>query len=233
MPYSLGPLAGRDFSAVVFDMDGTLIDSTPAVERSWVRWAEEEQVPRERLGGMHGVPARGIVERLLPPHRWDAAEARIHAIELDDTDGIEPLPGATHAIDALADGGGGLRVAIATSCTRPLAEARLAATGLPRPEVVVTVDDVASGKPAPDPFLEAARRLGADPAACLVVEDAPSGLRAARAAGCATLAVATTTPRDVLLSGGDADAVVGTLADVRFVLRDSGAVVELAGVTGR
>ncbi len=233
MPHSLGPLAGRDFAAVVFDMDGTLIDSTPAVERSWVRWAEEEQVPRERLEGMHGVPARGIVEQLLPPHRWETAEARIHAIELGDTDGIEPLPGAARAIDVLADGGAGVRVAIATSCTRPLAEARLAATGLRRPEVVVTVDDVARGKPAPDPFLEAARRLGTDPVGCLVVEDAPSGLRAARSAGCATLAVTTTTPRHVLLSHGDADAVVDTLADVRFVVGDSGAVVELVGVTGR
>ncbi len=226
MPLSLGPVADRTFAAVIFDLDGTLIDSTAAVERSWRRWAEEEDVPAARLAGLHGVPARGIVERVLPPERWDAAERRIHAIELADTAGIEVLPGASAALAALAGATGAgvapVRAAIATSCTRPLAEARLSATGLARPPVVVTVDDVARGKPAPDPFLEAARQLGVDPAACLVVEDAPSGLEAARAAGCATLAVTTTTPPETLRSGGGADAVVATLADVVVVLDASG-----------
>jgi mannitol-1-/sugar-/sorbitol-6-phosphatase len=102
--------------------------------------------------------------------------------------------------------------AIATSCTVQLAEARIAAAQLLPPSVLVTADDVTHGKPHPEPFLEAARRLGVDPGRCLVVEDAPKGLEAAQAAGCFTLAVVTTTPRELL----DADAVVADLSEIRF-----------------
>jgi sugar-phosphatase len=224
MPGTLGTLDGRDFAAVLFDMDGTLIDSIPVVVRSWLRWAEEEGVDPRRLVGFHGVPARGIAEKLLPPERVDAAVERIEAIETADTDGITILPGALAALAALS---GDDLCAIATSCTRVLADARIAATALPVPRVVVTASDVDRGKPHPDPFLLAAQRLGVDPAHCLVVEDAPGGLEAARAAGCATLAVTTTTePADLV-----ADAVVATLADVRFE-RAGGRVLVTGVVTG-
>jgi sugar-phosphatase len=218
MPGTLGTLDGRDFAAVLFDMDGTLIDSIPVVVRSWLRWAQEEGVDPARLVGFHGVPARGIAEKLLPAERVDAAVDRIEAIETADTEGITVLPGTLAALAALTGTGtgGGDLCAIATSCTRPLAAARIEATGLPAPRVVVTASDVRQGKPHPDPFLLAARNLRVDPAQCLVVEDAPGGLEAARAAGCATLAVATTTvPADLL-----ADAVIGTLGDVRFSVVD-------------
>jgi mannitol-1-/sugar-/sorbitol-6-phosphatase len=204
----LGPLSGRDFAAVIFDMDGTLVDSTAAVVRSWARWAEEEQIDPRRLQGFHGIPAMGIIAMVLPEERWQSAVERITALELADTEGIALLPGAAEALAALPPA----RCAIATSCTRDLAQARLEVSGLSAPRVVVTVDDVTRGKPHPEPFLEAARRLGVPAEHCLVVEDAPGGLEAARAAGCATLAVTTTTPAEEL----DADAVVGTLADVRF-----------------
>jgi len=204
----LAPLIGRRFAAVLFDMDGTLIDSTPVVVRSWVTWALERGIAPERLEGHHGVPAAQIVRGLVPEEDVEAAIARINALEIADVDGITMLPGAAAAVAALPEA----RRAIVTSCTRPLATARIAATGLLAPSVVVTADDVTTGKPDPAPYLLGARRLGVDPADCLVVEDAPSGLLAARAAGAATLAVTTTTPADRL----DADAVVGTLADVRF-----------------
>jgi sugar-phosphatase len=212
MPRRLGTLEGRSFAAVLFDMDGTLIDSIPVVIRSGLRWAQEEGVDPHDLAGFHGVPARGVISALLPPERVDAAFERIEAIEVADTDGITVLPGTLDALGALT--GAVDLCAIATSCTRPLADARLLATGLPAPRVVVTASDVAQGKLHPDPFLLAASGLGADPADCLVVEDAPSGLEAARAAGCATLAVTTTTTAADLV----ADAVVRTLADVRFAV---------------
>lgn len=212
MPGALGSLEGRDFAAVLFDMDGTLIDSTPVVVRSWLRWAEEEEVDPRRLAGFHGVPARAIAERLLPVERVEAAVERIDAIELADTQGITILPGAADALRALQPA----HCAIATSCTTPLALARIAATALPAPAVVVTASDVERGKPHPDPYLLAASRLGADPAHCLVVEDAPSGLEAARAAGCSTLAVTTTTARADLI----ADAVVEHLGEVSFAVTD-------------
>lgn len=222
MPGSRGSLSGRHFAAVVFDMDGTLVDSTPAVVRSWLRWADEEDVDPSRLRGYHGIPASGIVTELLPADRWEAALARITAIELADTEGIGVLPGALEALTAVPPE----QAAIATSCTRDLAWARIEATALPAPKVVVTVDDVERGKPSPDPFLEAARRLGADPAECLVVEDAPGGLTAARAAGCATLAVRTTTPDEELV----ADLAVDSLARVRFVV--SGRFVRVEEASG-
>lgn len=229
MPRSLGTLEGRTFAAVLFDMDGTLIDSIPVVIRSWVRWAQEEGVDPRRLAGFHGVPARGVISALLPPERVDAAFERIEAIEIADTEGIAILPGAVDALNALsaARTDGSDLAAIATSCTTPLALARIAATGLPAPAVVVTASDVAQGKPHPDPFLLAAARLGVNPADCLVVEDAPGGLEAARAAGCATLAVSTTTAVADLI----ADAVVGTLADVRLSVV-AGRVRVTAEVTG-
>ncbi len=216
---ALGRLDDEVFEAVIFDMDGTLIDSTPAVVRAWNTWAVEQGVTREQLQGHHGVPSAGVIRLLLPPERQAAAILRINELEIADVHDIVVLPGAAEALASLA----GARNAIATSCTRPLAKARIAAAQLVPPSVVVTVDDVRRGKPDPDPFLEAARRLGVDPTRCLVVEDAPKGLQAAHAAGCFTLAVVTTTARDEL----DADAVVDNLASVTFDVGPAGITVRL------
>ena len=200
------------FAAVIFDMDGTLIDSTPAVLRAWARWAEEHGLPAERLQGFHGVPSAGVVRAVLAPERTATAIERINELELTDVDDIVVLPGAAEALAELP----AAQIAIATSCTTPLAAARIGASGLQPPAVLVTASDVVHGKPAPDPFLLAAHRLGVDPADCLVVEDAPKGLQAAKAAGCATLALVTTTPREEL----DADLVVPDLSAVRWDYRD-------------
>jgi sugar-phosphatase len=210
----LGRLADRFFEAVIFDLDGTLIDSTPAVLRSWAPWMREHGLRPEDHAGHHGLPSASVVRALLPADRHDAAIARINELEIADVSDIVVLPGAIEAVEALRDA----RNAIATSCDLRLAKARIAAAKLEPPSVLVTADDVTRGKPAPDPFLEAARRLQVGPANCLVVEDSPMGLQAARAAGCATLAVITTTPADELI----ADAVVGTLADVRFEVTPDG-----------
>ena len=211
---SLGKLTDQLFDAVIFDMDGTLIDSTPAVDRAWTTWAEEHGLTRADLAGNHGVPSAGVVRKVLPSDQHEAAIERINVLELEDVDGIDVLPGAAEALASLVNA----KNAIATSCTIPLARARIAAAELVPPSVLVTADDVERGKPAPDPFLEAARRLGVEPARCLVVEDAPAGLEAAKAAGCFTLAVVTTTPRDKLF----ADAVVTDLSAVTFEVTDRG-----------
>ena len=156
----------------------------------------------ERLLGFHGVPAVGVIAELLPEGDREAAFDRILALEVADVDDIVVLPGAADLLGALA--AGGVPTAIVTSGTRDLAEARLAATRLPHPPVVVTASDVPRGKPWPDPWLEGARRLGVDPRACLVVEDTAAGLRAGRAAGCrALVAVLGTTPREELEAVAD------------------------------
>lgn len=207
------PLSDRTFAAVLFDNDGTLIDSTPAVVRSWSIWAQEYEVDMLDLAGYHGVPAAAIIAEVAPHADQQAALQRIIDIEESDTDGVQALPGAVEALSAL----GGL-AAIVTSATRGLAVARLNAAGIPLPDALVTADDITRGKPDPEPYLLAAEWLGVDPASCLVVEDAPSGLRAGRAAGSATLAVLTTSERREL----EADLVVSDLAEVEFVAQDGG-----------
>lgn len=170
--------------AVLFDMDGTLIDSTPAVDRSWAAW---ERLWGVRLGvraSALGMPARDIVAARVPPADAEAAFRDIERLEVEDVAGITVLPGARELLAAIPAG----RWAIATSCSAPLAAARLAAAGIDAP-AVITASDTARGKPHPDPYLAAAARLGVPPEACLVVEDAVAGVAAGRAAGCATLGV--------------------------------------------
>src|SRR4051794_31084418 len=114
-------------------MDGTLIDSTPAVARAWTTWAEEHDLTAEQLAGHHGMPSASVIRNLLPEHRHDAAIDRINELELDDVHDIVVLPGAVDALEALASA----RNAIATSCTMPLARARIAAAALVPPSVLV------------------------------------------------------------------------------------------------
>jgi sugar-phosphatase len=207
-------LTHRIFAAVLFDLDSTLIDSSAAIDRSWRRWAAEYDLTVADLGEHTGLPSRVTVARLLAPEDVDVGAALIEQLEVTDTDGVAALPGAAEAMAAVPPD----RQAVVTSCTAALASARLTAGGLVPPRVVVTVDRLRRGKPAPDGYLLAAAELGRAAPDCLVVEDSASGISAARAAGCAVLAVATTTRADQLA----ADLVVGTLADVRFTADDDG-----------
>ncbi|MPQ97768.1 HAD-IA family hydrolase [Modestobacter sp. I12A-02628] len=196
-------------------MDGTLIDSMPGALRAWADWAAEHHVDPARMTGLGGLPAVRIISELLPADQVDAGVRRIAELETAmAAAGIELLPGTAETLATLP----GDRVAIVTSCTRELLASRLAGSGLAAPAEIVTVDDVARGKPHPDPFLLAAERLGADPRRCLVVEDAPAGLAAGRAAGCATLAVGATHPRHEL----DADGHAPDLSHVVFHVRPDG-----------
>jgi sugar-phosphatase len=192
--------------AVLFDMDGTLIDSTHAVDRSWAAW---ERLWHVRLGlraSSLGQPARDIVAARVPAADAEAAFRDIERLEVADTDGVVVLPGVRELLRAIpAD-----RWAVATSCTAPLAAARLAAAGI-EPPVLVTSSDTALGKPDPAPYLAAAARLGVAPEECLVVEDAVAGVQAGRAAGCATLGVLGSVPGATL----GADAIVPDLTAVR------------------
>ena len=214
MPVDLGPLTDRVFAGVIFDLDGTLVDSYPAIIRSWTIWGTEFGISAEQLQDFHGVPAVGVVSALLSADQVAPALTRITDLEENDVDGVIPLPGALDALAALS----GAHAAIATSCHDRLAEARIGAAGLTPPQVLVTVDQVEHGKPAPDCFLLAAEKLGVAPTECLVVEDAAKGVQAARAAGCAALGVLTTTAPDDLR----ADAMVPDLSAVRFVVTPDG-----------
>jgi mannitol-1-/sugar-/sorbitol-6-phosphatase len=208
--------ADRTFDAILFDMDGTLISSIAAVDRSWARWASEYGYDSATFRIPHGTPARTIVERLVPAERVDEASARIDALELADTDGVHLLVGAGELLSSLPTG----RFSIVTSCTRDLAWARIRAAGIVAPTVVVTADDVAQGKPDPEPFARGAELLGMDAARCLVVEDAPAGLAAGRAAGSATLGVSGTHE----LAELDADAHAHSVANIRIITNRDGSL---------
>ncbi|MDF2044681.1 HAD-IA family hydrolase [Microbacterium sp. Kw_RZR3] len=206
----------REFDAVLFDLDGTLVDSTASVVRSWRRFAEHFEVSMEALHANHGQPARTLVGHLLPSDRHAEAIAHVTDLEVTDAVGLRPIRGAGEFFASVP----AERRAIVTSGSVPIATARLAAAGYAQPAVFVTVDDVVNGKPHPEPFLTAAARLGVDPSRCLVVEDAPAGIAAARAAGCAVLALTGTTADEELT----ADLVVDGLDAVRLEVTASGAL---------
>ncbi|WP_241980114.1 HAD-IA family hydrolase [Cryobacterium glaciale] len=212
-PAALSGLVGSRFDAVLFDMDGTLIDSTQAVERAWQRWSNELGI-RNPFGKQgHGRPAEDLVREVVPPERAAVAVIRLRQLEESDTNGVIALPGVQHLLRSLP----AENWAIVTSCTRDLAFARLAAAGLPAPTHMITFDDVEAGKPSADPFLLGASRLGVDPARCLVVEDTVAGLISGRAAGCTTLAVTGTQPLHELRA--HADHVTSSLEDLVLVGR--------------
>ncbi|MBM2614515.1 HAD-IA family hydrolase [Actinoplanes sp. LDG1-06] len=210
----------RDFDAVLFDLDGTLADSTASVLRSWRRFAEEMGVDTELVAQNHGRPARALMTLLLPPERTEEGLARILEIEIADAPTARSLPGAGEFFAAVPAS----RRAVVTSGSRTLATARLHAVGLSAPEVMVTADDVRVGKPDPEPFALAARRLGVDPARCLAVEDAPAGVRSARAAGCTVLAVTGTAFADELK---EADLIVDGLDRLRVATTGNGIRIEV------
>ena len=180
--------------ALLFDLDGTLVDSTASVERNWRKLADKMGVAFSDIEDLiHGIPARQVVPMIEP----DASPERIEELaqflldgESTDTGDVVALPGAIDALDGLPTG----RWAIVTSGSTRLARARITAAGLPLPRNLITADDVAVGKPDPAPYLAGAALLGFPPQRCLVFEDAPAGVASARAAGAQVLGLLTTHP---------------------------------------
>lgn len=178
------------FDAVLFDMDGTILTSIKATERVWGAWGLKHGLDLDAfLPTIHGVRAIDTIRKLnLPGVDADVEAAEIMRAEIEDTDGIEQIAGAADFLASLPTD----RWAVVTSAPRALAERRIAAAGLPTPPKMITAEDVEKGKPQPDCFLTAARRLGADPARCLVFEDAPAGITAAETAGCVVVVISAT-----------------------------------------
>jgi mannitol-1-/sugar-/sorbitol-6-phosphatase len=202
----------RRVSAVLFDLDGVLVESREATERVWVEWARHNSIEEAALrSAMHGVRSADVVRALRPDLDAVAESGELERRQAEDLDGLVAIPGALAALGALK----GDRVAVVTSGTRPLALARLAAVGIEPAAVMVFADDVGCGKPDPEGYLTAARRLGVDPAETLVVEDAPPGIDAAKAAGAAIVAVTSTHARDELAA---ADVVITSLEELPALL---------------
>jgi sugar-phosphatase len=197
-------------SAFLFDMDGVLINSTQVAARVWSQWALEHGFDPETVVSMaHGRPSRTTIRDLMPDCDIEGEDREVQRREMEDVEGVVLLPGARQLLDSLpAD-----RWTIATSCTRPLAEVRLRAAGLPIPEKIVTSSDVKNGKPDPEPYLKAAEKLGFAASDCIVVEDVPAGVTAGKAAGARVIAFLTTLPRPDL-EAARPDWVVRNCADI-------------------
>jgi mannitol-1-/sugar-/sorbitol-6-phosphatase len=197
-------------SAVLFDLDGVLIDSTPAVARVWSRWAVEHGFDPETVVNLaHGRPSRITIRELLPSADLSREDREVERREIEDLEGVVLLPGARQLLNSLPPE----RWTIATSCTRALAEVRLRAAGLPIPKAMITASDVKIGKPDPEPYLKAAAGLGFAASDCIVVEDAPAGVRAGKAAGARVIAFLTTMIRRSL-EDARADWIVQNCADI-------------------
>jgi sugar-phosphatase len=197
---------------VLFDLDGVLVDSTPAVARVWSIFAAQHGFdPEDTVRRAHGRPSITTIRELLPNANHEAENARVERMEIADVEGVVPLPGAVNLLKALPSA----QWTIVTSCTRKLALVRLRVAGLPIPEKLVTASDIANGKPHPEPYLKGAALLGIAPEDCIVVEDAPAGIRAGKAARAKVIALQTT-ERDELLRAAGADWIVENCASVQL-----------------
>jgi mannitol-1-/sugar-/sorbitol-6-phosphatase len=197
-------------SAILFDLDGVLVDSTKSVARQWRLWAEENSIdPEKVLAIAHGRRTIEVVRSLALHLDAKAEESRIEKREADDIEGVAVMPGAADLLKSIPDG----RWCVVTSGTRYLATSRLRFAQLPIPRVLVAADDVQKGKPDPEPYLKGAQLLKVKPTECLVIEDAPAGIRSAHAGGMKAIALASTYPAAEL---HEADAVLQNLGQIQI-----------------
>ena len=198
--------------AILFDLDGVLVDSAECVEHTWRAWSARHQLNADDVIAVaHG---RRTIEtvRAVAPHLDAASEvAELEAKEAMTSEGIREVPGARELIATLPD----KRWAIVTSGTRAIASFRLNLVGLPVPRVMVCADEISEGKPNPEGYLTAAARLGITARDCVVIEDTPPGIAAAYAGAMRVIAVSTTYPREQLVA---ADAVVDRLSDLQVAV---------------
>lgn len=203
-------------SAILFDLDGVLVDSTQAVDREWREWAARKGVDGDAIMAIaHGVRTVEVIRQVAPHLDAEAEAAAIESHEAGDQRGVVVMPGALELVRSIPEGQWG----VVTSGSRALASNRLLYCGLPVPKVLVTSDDVTNGKPHPEPYLKGAEWMRFAPAACVVIEDAPAGIQSARAAGMKVIGMASTYGADRL---GHANAVVGKLGQIQIASNGAG-----------
>jgi sugar-phosphatase len=196
--------------ALLFDMDGVLVDSTPAVAHVWTAWANRFGLdPADVVRQAHGRPSIATIRELLPSADHHAENHAIEKAELEDIEDVVALPGTIPLLSALPAG----RFAVVTSATRALAVVRLRAAGFAIPNHLVTSDDIQHGKPDPEPYFRGAQILGLSPTDCVVIEDAPAGIQSGRAAGSRVIALRTTAFDSALHAAG-ADWIVNDCSNI-------------------
>ena len=220
---------------VLFDLDGVLIDSNPAVDRVWSGWAREHGLdPEELIRAAHGRPSITTIREYIPEEFAEAENREVERREIADIEGIVPLPGVMELLRVIP----AERWAIVTSGTYALANVRIKAAGLPTPKNLVTSSDIINGKPDPEPYLKGAAKLGLAAKDCVALEDSGAGVRAGRAAGARVIGVRSATTSDAELMDAGADWLINNCADVTaqeisdsdaLVLLVKSSVVSLAG----
>ena len=202
-------------STILFDLDGVLLDSTLAVAEQYTNWALEHGLdPAEVMKAAHGVRTVEVVQRVAPHLDPVAETKRIEQREAVATN-VVAMPGAVELLNSIPRG----KWCVVTSGTRFLATTRMRNFGIPLPDVLVTADDVKNGKPDPEPYRKGAELLKVNPANCVVVEDAPAGIRSAHAAGMKVISMPTTYPAAEL---HEADAIVSGLPRIKVSLDGAG-----------
>ncbi|HTC47953.1 MAG TPA: HAD family hydrolase [Candidatus Aquilonibacter sp.] len=198
-------------SAILFDLDGVLVDSTGSVDLHWRVWARERGIDEEKVIAIaHGVRAIEVI-RIVAPHLDADAELRdLEKEEANDHHKLAAMPGAIELVRSIPEN----LWCVVTSGTRHLATERLRMVGVPVPKAMITADDVVNGKPYPEPYLKGAKALGFEPQECLVIEDAPAGIRAAHAAGMKVIGFASTYEPEQL---AEADAVIRNFSQLSVV----------------
>lgn len=200
---------------LLVDMDGVLVDSTPAVARVWTRWAQKYNFdPESTVLHAHGRKSLDSIRELLPeadPATHLAENRWMEQAEIEDVADVVALPGAKELLATVGQG----QLTVVTSATRALAEVRLRAAGIwEHVHHLISASDIQHGKPNPEPYLKGAAAIGMPPQACIVIEDAPSGIRSGKTAGARVLAVRTTTAEAPLLAA-DADWIVNDCSSLR------------------
>ena len=213
--------------AMLFDMDGVLINSIPAVERVWSRWAAAHGFDvHDVLRHAHGRPSIATLRDLLPHADHEAENRMLEQAEIEDVADIVPLPGVQALLAALPPE----RWAIVTSCTRALAEVRIRAAGLPIPKLFITSTDVTHGKPHPEPYQKGAAGLGFASEQCVVVEDALAGIASGKAAGSQVIAFSTTATMADLIAA-QPDWIVKDASAIKITVSESGLRLALEEVS--
>jgi sugar-phosphatase len=208
--------------AILFDLDGVLVDSTAAVERVWQKWAIEHNLdPDYVVKHAHGRRSIETIRRVAPALDANRENEIVEGMEIEDKEGVIAIAGARELLLSLP----AERFTIVTSATRALAIARLEFSGVPVPKRFITADDVVNGKPFPEPYLKGAALLGFLPDECIVFEDTPAGVQAGHAAGMRVIAVKTTYPAETLTA---AEAIVGSLAEVAVTCKNDNLEIRMS-----
>jgi sugar-phosphatase len=205
-------------SAILFDLDGVLVDSTRAVDREWRAWAARKGVDGDAIMAIaHGVRTVEVIRRVAPHLDAELEASLIESEEAEDKEGVVVMPGAVELVQSIPDG----RWGVVTSGSRLLASTRLEYCGIPLPRVLITSDDVTHGKPHPEPYLKGAEGLGFGPADCLVIEDAPAGIQSGLSGGMKVVGITSTYAAAKLVH---ADAVIGKLREIHVSSNGAGRI---------